>query len=136
MKIQPLFNRILAKKIQTEQQKSMGGIEILQEDEQVEKAQVLSLGSNAQNCGVNIGDTIFFEPHTTANLNFGTEELILICAEDILAIESKKNLQPTNSSQADTMNKKCNDELALNNVPKDSLERLVEENKEEVNLNG
>lgn len=87
MKIMPLFNRILAKKIKREQQKSVYGIDILQDDEQVEKAQVLQIGSTAQNCGVNIGDTIFFEPHTTANLNLGTEQLILICVEDILATE-------------------------------------------------
>lgn len=84
-KIKPLFNRILAKIINSEQ-KTACGLEILQEEEEVKKAKVVEIGSSAQNCGIKIDDTIFFEPHTCAQVNIDTENYILICIEDILAI--------------------------------------------------
>lgn len=85
-KIKPLFNRILAKVVKTEQ-KTVCGIEILQDEEEIKKAIVIDIGTAAENCGIKVDDTIFFEPHTCANFNIETENYILICVEDILAVE-------------------------------------------------
>jgi len=87
MKIKPIFNRILGKIIKSTQQ-NYCGIDILEEDE-VKKAIVVNMGENAKNCGVDINDTIFFEPHLVANLKINNENFILINIEDILAIEKQ-----------------------------------------------
>ena len=131
MKIKPLFNRILAKKIKKEQ-KSAGGIEIFQEEEQIEKAQVLEIGSTAQNCGISIGDTIFFEPHVTAELNLGTDELILICVEDILALENENTLKPTNHSEVKKQNSLQIPNILLNQQVINFSDQPVGNSSEEV----
>ena len=131
MKIKPLFNRILAKKIK-KQQKSACGIEIIQEEEQIEKAQVLKIGTTAQNCGINIGDTIFFEPHVTAELTLGSDEMILICVEDILAIESLIEIEPTNCSIQNNSNPLYCVKTLENQQSTSTIDSLVDIDNKEV----
>ncbi|MBQ3048314.1 MAG: co-chaperone GroES [Clostridia bacterium] len=85
MNIKPIFNRVLGKIIRPTRSKYCG-IEIIQQEE-VLKATVINMGETAKNCGVEINDTIFFEPHLVANIKINNEDFIIICVEDILAIE-------------------------------------------------
>ncbi len=93
MKLQPLFDRVLALPIK-EQRKTSSGISLgeVQESE-VKKAKVIAVGSGIYECGtfinmsVNVGDIIFYEEHTCSNLSDGEINYILIKQTDILAYE-------------------------------------------------
>ena len=86
MFLKPNFDRILAKKIEAEN-KTLSGIELNVEND-VEKAEVLDIAKNLkENCEIEIGDTIYYEPFLAVNLE--KENLVLIKLIDILGYEKK-----------------------------------------------
>lgn len=95
MKLQPLFDRILAMPIETVK-KTASGITLSEGDEsEVKKAKVVAIGTGIYDCGVfidmkiGVNDTIFYEEHTVAKFCNGENNYILIKQTDVLAYEKE-----------------------------------------------
>ncbi len=89
MKIKPLGNRILAKKIDEEERKTSGGIVIPEtaKTDKVLRAKVVAVGSN-ERIEVKKGDVILVPDNEFAmtKVEVGEEKLFLIKATDVLAV--------------------------------------------------
>ncbi len=89
MKIKPLGNRILARKIDEEERKTSGGIVIPEtaKADKVLRAKVVAVGSN-ERIEVKKGDVILVPDNEFAmtKVEVGEEKLFLIKATDVLAV--------------------------------------------------
>lgn len=93
MKIRPLFDRVLIKRLEHEE-KSPGGIIIPDTaKEKGQEAKVVSVGSGKvldngeiRKPAVKEGDRILFSKYSGSEVKVGTEELLIIREEDILGI--------------------------------------------------
>jgi len=89
MKIKPLGNRILAKKIEEEERKTAGGIVIPEtaKGDKVVRAKVVAVGSN-ERIEVKKGDVILVPDSEFAmmKVELGEEKLFLVKSTDVLAV--------------------------------------------------
>ena len=87
MKIKPLGNRILAKKIEEEERKSPGGIVIPEsaKSDKVVRAKVMALGTD-EKFEVKKGDEIIVSSFAGTEIELGEEKLLLLQKKDILAV--------------------------------------------------
>jgi chaperonin GroES len=89
MKIKPLGNRILAKKIEEEERKTAGGIVIPEtaKGDKVVRAKVVAVGSN-ERIEVKKGDVILVPDSEFAmtKVELGAEKLFLVKSTDVLAV--------------------------------------------------
>jgi len=91
VKIKPLGNRVLLKRIEAEEKKSPGGI-VLPDSAKTEKAlqgEVVAVGSG-EKIAVKKGDTVLVPRYGGAELEHGKEKLLIVKDSDILAIVEKK----------------------------------------------
>ncbi|MCX6095231.1 MAG: co-chaperone GroES [Candidatus Bipolaricaulota bacterium] len=93
MKIKPLGNRILAKKIDEEERKTSGGIVIPEtaRGDKVVRAKVVAVGTN-ERIEVKKGDEILVPDSDFAltKVEFGAEKLFLVKSTDVLAVIEKE----------------------------------------------
>ena len=87
MKIQPLGKRVLAKKIETEERTSAGGIVLPDnvKSEKVVRAKVLAIGTD-EKFEVKVGDEIIVGNYSGTEIEQGEDKLILVKESDILGI--------------------------------------------------
>ena len=87
MKIKPLGNRILAKKIEEEERKSPGGIVIPEsaKSDKVVRAKVIALGTD-EKFEVKKGDEIIVSGFAGTEIELGKEKLLLVQKKDVLAV--------------------------------------------------
>ena len=87
MKIQPLGKRVLAKKIETEDRTSAGGIVLPDnvKNEKVVRAKVLAIGTD-EKFEVKVGDEIIVGNYSGTEIEQGEDKLILVKESDILGI--------------------------------------------------
>ena len=91
MKIRPLGNRILVKKIEDEEKKTVGGI-ILPDsarDEKVVRGKVLAVGT-AEEIEVEKGDEIIVSSYSGTEFEVDEGRLLLVRTSDVLAVIKKK----------------------------------------------
>jgi len=87
MKIQPLGKRVLAKKIETEERTSAGGIVLPDnvKNEKVVRAKVLAIGTD-EKFEVKVGDEIIVGNYSGTEIEQGEDKLLLVKESDILGI--------------------------------------------------
>ncbi len=87
MKIKPLGNRVLVKKIEEEERRTPGGIVLPEsvKDEKAVKGEVVALGTG-EKFEVKVGDKILIAAFAGTDLRIGEEKYILVKTTDILAI--------------------------------------------------
>jgi len=87
MKIKPLGNRILAKKIKEEERKTAGGIVLPEsaKSDKVVRAEVMAVGSD-EKIEVKKGDEILVSSFAGTEFKLEEEDLLLVKATDILAV--------------------------------------------------
>lgn len=87
MKIKPLGNRILAKKIEEEERKTPGGIVLPEsaKSDKVVRAKVLAVGTN-EKIEVKEGDEIIVSSFAGTEIEVDEDKLLLVKATDVLAI--------------------------------------------------
>ncbi len=87
MKIKPLGNRILAKKIEEEERRTPGGIVLPEsaKNDKVVRAKVIAVGSN-EKIEVKEGDEIIVSSFAGTEVEMGEDKLLLVKATDILAV--------------------------------------------------
>jgi chaperonin GroES len=87
MKIKPLGNRILAKKVEEEERKTSGGIVLPEsaKSDKVVRAKVVAVGSN-ERIEVQVGDEILVSSFTGTEVEMGNEKFILVKSTDVLAV--------------------------------------------------
>jgi len=87
MTIKPLGKRILAKKLESEERKSPGGIVLPDtvRDEKVVRAKVLAIGTD-EKFEVKVGDEIIVGSFAGTEIKKGEDKLILVKETDVLAI--------------------------------------------------
>ena len=87
MKIKPLGNRVLAKKLEEEERKTPGGIVLPEsaKSEKVVRAKVLDVGTN-EKIEVKKGDEIIVSGFAGTEVEVGEDKLLLVKATDILAV--------------------------------------------------
>lgn len=95
MKIQPLFDRVIAIPIK-ETRQTASGITLGEcEESEVKKARVVAVGTGVYESGVfidmkiNVNNIIYYEEHTVAKFFDGESEYILIKQTDILGYEKE-----------------------------------------------
>ncbi len=87
MKIKPLGNRILAKKVEQEERRTAGGIVLPEgaKTEKVVRAKVLALGTD-ESFDVKEGDEVLVSSYAGTEIEHGEDKLLLVQKKDILAI--------------------------------------------------
>lgn len=87
MKIKPLGNRILAKKIEEEERRTPGGIVLPEsaKSDKVIRAKVIAVGSN-EKIEVKEGDEIIVSSFAGTEVEMGEDKLLLVKATDVLAV--------------------------------------------------
>ncbi len=87
MKIKPLGNRILAKKIEEEERRTPGGIVLPEsaKSDKVVRAKVVAVGSN-EKIEVKEGDEIIVSSFAGTEVEMGEDKFLLVKATDILAV--------------------------------------------------
>jgi len=87
MKIKPLGNRILAKKIEEEERRTPGGIVLPEsaKSDKVVRAKVIAVGSN-EKIEVKEGDEIIVSSFAGTEVEMGEDKLLLVKATDVLAV--------------------------------------------------
>jgi len=98
MKIEPLFDRVIATCIR-QFNKTESGISLeLYDDGEIKKGIVVAVGPGGYDEGVfvnmqvNLGDIIYFEDHVTSKIIYDNKPYILIKQTDILAVERKEEI--------------------------------------------
>ena len=91
MKIKPLGNRVLLKKLETEETKSPGGIVIPDsaKSEKVIRGQVLAVGTD-EKIEVKKNDQVLVPSYSGSELELDGEKLLIVKATDVLAVVKKK----------------------------------------------
>ena len=87
MKIKPLGNRILAKKIEEEERRTPGGIVLPEsaKSDKVVRAKVVAIGSN-EKIEVKEGDEIIVSSFAGTEVEMGEDKFLLVKATDVLAV--------------------------------------------------
>jgi len=88
MKIKPLGNRVLAKKIEEEEERKTSGGIVLPESaksDKVVRAKVTAVGTN-EKIEVKKGDEIIVSSFAGTEMELGEDKLLLVKASDILAV--------------------------------------------------
>jgi len=87
MTIKPLGKRVLAKKIETEERTSAGGIVLPDnvKSEKVVRAKVLAVGTD-EKFEVKVGDEIIVGSFSGTEIEQGEDKMILVKESDVLAI--------------------------------------------------
>ena len=88
MKIKPLGNRILAKKIEEEERQTPGGIVLPEsaKSDKVVRAKVVAVGTNKEKIEVKEGDEIIVSSFAGTEVEMGEDKLVLVKATDVLAV--------------------------------------------------
>jgi len=93
MKIRPLHDRVIVKRIDVQEEKSVGGIIIPDTaKEKPQEGKVLAVGSGKREDGkvipldVKAGDRILFGKYSGSEIKIDGEEHIILREEDILAV--------------------------------------------------
>jgi len=91
MKIKPLGNRVLLKKLETEETKSPGGIVIPDsaKSDKVIRGQVLAVGTD-EKIEVKKNDQVLVPNYSGSELALDGEKLLIVKATDVLAVVKKK----------------------------------------------
>jgi chaperonin GroES len=87
MKIKPLGNRVLVKKIEQEERKTPGGIVLPEsvKDEKAIRGEVVAVGT-AEKIEVKEGDKVLVSAYAGTEVRMGEEKYLLVKTTDILAI--------------------------------------------------
>ncbi|MBC7318519.1 co-chaperone GroES [Candidatus Bipolaricaulota bacterium] len=87
MKIKPLGNRVLVKKIEEEERRTPGGIVLPEsvKDEKAVKGEVVALGT-AEKFEVKEGDKVLIAAYAGTEIRVGDEKYLLVKTADILAV--------------------------------------------------
>ena len=88
MKIKPLGNRVLAKKIEEEEERKTPGGIVLPESaksDKVVRAKIIAVGTN-EKIEVKKGDEIIVSSFAGTEMEVGEDKLLLVKASDILAV--------------------------------------------------
>jgi len=87
MTIKPLGKRILAKKVESEQRQSAGGIVLPDtvQNDKVVRAKVLAIGTD-EKFEVKVGDEIIVGTFAGTEIEQGEDKLLLVKETDVLAI--------------------------------------------------
>lgn len=87
MKIRPLGNRVLVRKIEEEERRTPGGLVLPEsvKDEKAVKGQVVALGTG-EKFEVKVGDKILISAYSGTEIRIGEEKHMLVKTTDILAI--------------------------------------------------
>jgi len=87
MTIKPLGKRILAKKVESEQRESAGGIVLPDtvQNDKVVRAKVLAIGTD-EKFEVKVGDEIIVGTFAGTEIEQGEDKLLLVKETDVLAI--------------------------------------------------
>lgn len=96
MKMRPLHDRVVIKRLK-EEEKTSGGIIIPDNaKEKPVEAKVVAVGSGkvledgtVQRPGVKVGDTVLFGKYTGSEIQLGGEDHVVLREEDILAVIEK-----------------------------------------------
>lgn len=92
MKIVPLFDRVVAKKVEQEKVTASGIVLPTKEENKSNKAIVLAVGPGEYDDGVqvpmqvNVGDTILFPQYAGNPFTIDGEDIVILTQKDILAI--------------------------------------------------
>ena len=91
MNIRPLGNRILVKRIESEEKKTVGGIFLPDSarNEKVVCSEVLAVGT-AEKIEVKKGDEIIVSSYAVTEFEVDEDKLLLVKAPDVLAVIKKK----------------------------------------------
>ncbi len=84
MKLQPLADRIVIKKIEAESKSAAGILLPDSAKEQPQSGQVLAVGKDVQE--VKVGDQVLYAKYGPAEVKVDGEELLIVKEEDILAV--------------------------------------------------
>lgn len=87
MKVKPLGNRILVKKIEEEERRTPGGIVLPEsvKDEKAVKGEVVALGT-AEKFEMKVGDTVLISAYSGTELRIGEQKHMLVKTTDVLAV--------------------------------------------------
>ena len=87
MKIKPLGNRVLIRKIEQEERKTPGGIVLPEsvKDEKAIRGEVVAVGT-ADKIEVKEGDKVLVSAYAGTEVRMGEEKYLLVKTTDILAI--------------------------------------------------
>jgi len=84
MKLHPLADRIVARQAEPETKTAAGILLPDQAKEKVQVAEVLAVGKEVKE--VQVGDRIVFSEYGPSRFKKGSEELLIIKEEDVLAV--------------------------------------------------
>ncbi len=87
MKVKPLGNRVLVKKIEEEERRTPGGIVLPEsvKDEKAIRGEVVALGT-ADKFDVKEGDKVLISAYAGTEIRMGEEKYLLVKSNDILAV--------------------------------------------------
>ncbi|MGC9529283.1 MAG: co-chaperone GroES [Candidatus Bipolaricaulaceae bacterium] len=87
MKVKPLGNRVLVRKIEEEERRTPGGIVLPEsvKDEKAVRGEVVALGT-ADKFDVNEGDKVLISAYAGTEIRMGEERYLLVKSNDVLAI--------------------------------------------------
>ncbi|HHE48560.1 MAG TPA: co-chaperone GroES [Candidatus Acetothermia bacterium] len=87
MKVKPLGNRVLVKKIEEEERRTPGGIVLPEsvKDEKAVRGEVVALGT-ADKFDVKEGDKVLISAYAGTEIAIGEEKFLLVKSNDILAV--------------------------------------------------
>lgn len=87
MKVRPLGNRILVKKIEEEERRTPGGIVLPESvrDEKAIRGKVVALGTG-EKFEVKVGDTVLIAAYSGTEITIGEEKHLLVKTTDVLAV--------------------------------------------------
>ncbi|MFH1609431.1 MAG: co-chaperone GroES [Candidatus Bipolaricaulota bacterium] len=87
MKVKPLGNRVLVKKIEEEERRTPGGIVLPEsvKDEKAVKGEVMALGTS-EKFEVKVGDKVLISAYSGTDIRIGEEKHMLVKNIDILAV--------------------------------------------------
>jgi chaperonin GroES len=87
MKIKPLGNRVLIRKVEQEERKTPGGIVLPEsvKDEKAIRGEVVAVGT-AEKIEVKEGDKVLVSAYAGTEVRMGEEKYLLVKTTDILAI--------------------------------------------------
>jgi len=87
MKVKPLGNRVLVRKIEEEERRTPGGIVLPEsvKDEKAIRGEVVALGT-ADKFDVKEGDKVLISAYAGTEIRMGEEKYLLVKSNDILAV--------------------------------------------------
>ncbi len=87
MKVKPLGNRVLVRKIEEEERRTPGGIVLPEsvKDEKAVKGEVMALGTS-EKFEVKVGDKVLISAYSGTDIRIGEEKHMLVKNIDILAV--------------------------------------------------